>query len=641
MRRIRRRTLAVGCTVTALFATSAAALPARSADDGDPWVVRSTTVELRREHFSYLCDRPEIGPPPEATLAVFPYDVTARVVEDHASNDGHGTHAWEGHEVGKPENQLHLQVSNACPKDPSYDPKQPIVLEGFAYLGERGAYAAHPDPDKPGVAVFEEWDLSKLPRQMGDDTADAPESPDSATPPAVPEQRGRKPDKSRPAVVDVLVLFTPTEATKARGDAQFKRSLESTGDILENRMNRGLSDSGVTARIDVVHVEELKKLKVSTKDEKDTSIMLDRLSSPANKQLGARADQLRKDHGADLVLLLADNGGSGLANRPDKPGSDTKDQGFAVEGVEAIYTDGVSHELGHNLGLDHDPWTLEHDQYGKGTPSPDYPYNQGWITKNQKYSTIMAYEWNCAAGTKYCTQVNQYANPRHSYDGQALGDYKTSDQTRVLKETAYQVGDYLPQKPRTRYALTLAASPKQGGSLRPLVWGPYKAGNDVQVKAYPAKGYAFAGWTFDGKPYTGKENPVRVSMSKAHSLTAAFQAVKSVCKLPVTGSFATKWRQTGGAGGRLKCPTTTERRAAKGGVYQRFQGGVLYWTRATGPHPVWGAFLRAYGAQKYERGRLGYPASDEQKVKGGVRQTFQGGGLFWNAKTRKVTVTHR
>ncbi|MFD0568698.1 reprolysin-like metallopeptidase [Kitasatospora gansuensis] len=48
----------------------------------------------------------------------------------------------------------------------------------------------------------------------------------------------------------------------------------------------------------------------------------------------------------------------------------------------------LGHELGHNLGLDHD-WVTE--------PEPGkYPYAHGWIPPSKKWRTIMAYPGGCA-----------------------------------------------------------------------------------------------------------------------------------------------------------------------------------------------------------------------------------------------------
>ncbi|MDG4857137.1 hypothetical protein P8605_03030 [Streptomyces sp. T-3] len=116
--------------------------------------------------------------------------------------------------------------------------------------------------------------------------------------------------------------------------------------------------------------------------------------------------------------------------------------------------------------------------------------------------------------------------------------------------------------------------------------------------------------------------------------------VNAACGFPVTGSFAGKWKALGGQIGRTGCPSTAERKASKGGVFQRFQDGILYWSRPTGPHAVWGVFLKKYGELGYERGQLGFPTSDEADQSKPVCQVFEHGTLYFNRTTKDVTVNY-
>lgn len=71
------------------------------------------------------------------------------------------------------------------------------------------------------------------------------------------------------------------------------------------------------------------------------------------------------------------------------------------------------------------------------------------------------------------------------------------------------------------------------------------------------------------------------------------------------------------------------------GCYQLYQGGVMYWSEATGTHPMWGAIRGSYAASKYERGPLGLPVSDEAcGIKDdGCYQLFEGGAVYWSPRT--------
>ena len=100
--------------------------------------------------------------------------------------------------------------------------------------------------------------------------------------------------------------------------------------------------------------------------------------------------------------------------------------------------------------------------------------------------------------------------------------------------------------------------------------------------------------------------------------------------IPVTGSFGQLWASQGGQYGFLGQPTTGENPIRNGGVFQNFQGGTLYWSPPTGAHSVSGDFLRFYAGQGYENGFLGYPLTQEVPIRNGVFQNFQGGVLYWS-----------
>lgn len=78
---------------------------------------------------------------------------------------------------------------------------------------------------------------------------------------------------------------------------------------------------------------------------------------------------------------------------------------------------------------------------------------------------------------------------------------------------------------------------------------------------------------------------------------------------------------------------------ARGGCLQKFQRATIYWSSASGAHAV--GYLspriaRAWAAQGWERGRLGYPTGPERLVRRGYSQRFQGGTLVHDIATGRV-----
>ncbi len=102
----------------------------------------------------------------------------------------------------------------------------------------------------------------------------------------------------------------------------------------------------------------------------------------------------------------------------------------------------------------------------------------------------------------------------------------------------------------------------------------------------------------------------------------------------VHGGILAKYQSLGTVGSLLQFPTTDERGCPDGvGRYNHFQGGSIYWTRATGAHEVHGAIRAKWASLGWERGFLRYPLSDETAVTGGRASQFQGGNIYWSAAT--------
>ena len=85
-----------------------------------------------------------------------------------------------------------------------------------------------------------------------------------------------------------------------------------------------------------------------------------------------------------------------------------------------------------------------------------------------------------------------------------------------------------------------------------------------------------------------------------------------------------------GANGWIGAATSGVQASAKGGVFQRFEHGVGYWSPATGAQFVGEPVLSAWGAYGYQTGSMGYPRSGGVAGVGGSRhQIFEGGIAYW------------
>ncbi|UPG70829.1 LGFP repeat-containing protein [Gordonia hongkongensis] len=104
----------------------------------------------------------------------------------------------------------------------------------------------------------------------------------------------------------------------------------------------------------------------------------------------------------------------------------------------------------------------------------------------------------------------------------------------------------------------------------------------------------------------------------------------------VCGAIRDKYNQMGGPTSFLLFPKSNElTNPGNTGKRSEFIGGNIYWSAATGAHPVAHEFLFKWGDHGYETGFLKYPKTDEIVLSDGIsrRQEFQGGHIYWSPAT--------
>ena len=76
---------------------------------------------------------------------------------------------------------------------------------------------------------------------------------------------------------------------------------------------------------------------------------------------------------------------------------------------------------------------------------------------------------------------------------------------------------------------------------------------------------------------------------------------------------------------------TGDELSVSGGASQSFQGGTVFWcARTNTTYAVKGGVRDKYEALKWEQGLLGFPTSDERQLRGGVSQSFENGQIHWS-----------
>ena len=170
----------------------------------------------------------------------------------------------------------------------------------------------------------------------------------------------------------------------------------------------------------------------------------------------------------------------------------------------------------------------------------------------------------------------------------------------------------------------------------------------AQEKSYAIYGDIFDKWTSLGGARSPLGNPTSDEQPAANGGRYNNFQNGFIYWSPKTGAHAVygkigeKWNQLGRE--RFGYPTSDEQPAANGGRYNNFEnGGSIYWSPNTGAFAVYGDIAKVWNDLGRERGRLGYPTSDEQPVgTAGNRVTyFQRGEIYWNKGSRKTTVVYK
>jgi hypothetical protein len=313
-------------------------------------------------------------------------------------------------------------------------------------------------------------------------------------------------------------------------------------------------------------------------------------------------------------------------------GSGFGDGGLAY--VQDTVTSVITHELGHNFGLGHSS-AVQCDASPETVPCRTLGYADLY--------DVMGFSWDevGSLNAPHAARLGLLpasARVRVSSTGPG-GTYTLTPMgartgTRVLELTAGA----------TRYWVEYRAGVGRDGWLSDPGWagvvepgvlvhtdGPGPASDtSLLLDGTPS---AEAQWDADGRTVlpAGARMTVGGLTLAVTSETAA--GVTVTVQTPADSPVTVLHRELGGSGGRLGAPTSDELCGLRdGGCRRHFERGSVYWSPASGAHPVGGAIRTRWGQLGWERGHLGYPvgAAVCGLRDGGCRQSFQGGSVFWS-----------
>ncbi len=173
----------------------------------------------------------------------------------------------------------------------------------------------------------------------------------------------------------------------------------------------------------------------------------------------------------------------------------------------------------------------------------------------------------------------------------------------------------------------------QGGSV---YWSSSSGAQMVRgpiLDAWAAQGWE-AGWL--GYPLTDEVCGLRDGGCTTHFQHGTIYWTAATGARPSNPQMLSKWVPLGMEKGVLGYPTTDVVCGSdRGGCFQGFQGGTIYWTETTGAQFVRGSIQAAWAVTGYQSGWLGYPRTDEVcgLRDGGCTNHFEHGTIYWSPTT--------
>ena len=257
--------------------------------------------------------------------------------------------------------------------------------------------------------------------------------------------------------LDVMVVYTPDVLRGWGGVSQARAAI----DLALAETNQALRNTGVNTSFRLVHSRE-----VSYTETGNSDTDLGRLRVASDGYLDA-VRTLRDQYAADFVVLIVeamtDACGRGYVSAVDgsEPHGLTGFPEYAYSVVARGCLRGgrtLPHELGHNMGA-------EHDWYVSGSDRAAYNYAYGYTSRAGRFLDIMSYYDLCRAQGLTCAQLLQYSNPRVQSGGYPTG----------VAAGTYQ-GARKASSTRLTAMLTLAApSTTRLGSSRTTATAPPRA----------------------------------------------------------------------------------------------------------------------------------------------------------------------
>jgi predicted small integral membrane protein len=231
------------------------------------------------------------------------------------------------------------------------------------------------------------------------------------------------------SMLDVMVVYT----SAARAAAGGTTAMNALINLAVAETNTAYARSGVFPRLRLVHAEE-----VAYAESGNFSTDLNRLTNRSDGFMD-NVHALRDVHGADLVSLIVE--GTSLCGIAWLMTAQSNAfEAFAFSVVARICATGnytFGHEIGHNMGLQHDRANAPADGV--------FPFSHGYVDTPHGFRDIMGVAASCGG----CIRMQNFSNPNVMFNGFPTGVSQSSPQSAdaaaSLNATAFTVANWRAQ----------------------------------------------------------------------------------------------------------------------------------------------------------------------------------------------------
>ena len=273
----------------------------------------------------------------------------------------------------------------------------------------------------------------------------------AAAPPAAHPSSAGPEDGS---VIDILVVYTHAARTAEGGRDRIRALI----DLMIAQTNLAFRYSGVITQLNLAHTAEVD---YSVAENPDIAVSV--LEDPSDGHLD-ELHPMRDRHAADLVALVVTHpypyGGEARAWwwYPHLEDTDPSRIAFSITRSDAG-SGTFTHEIGHNLGIQHDRYAEIRD--GGTLRNRPHPWSYGYVNQrafepgaptSSRWGTIMSYATQLEdAGFRQHHRLSRFSNPDQTYRGDPMGDPRTApssdptgpaDARRTINETRVTVANF-------------------------------------------------------------------------------------------------------------------------------------------------------------------------------------------------------